>query len=397
MRPMTVTLVAHKPKEVHLDILKYTRTHEAFRARLREFLAREVTPYADQWEKDRTVPREIWHKMGQAGFLCMDVQAVYGGLGGDFRYTAILTEEISRTGINGLAASLHSDIVVPYITAFGSEDQKRRYLPGCISGEIVTAIAMTEPGAGSDLAGMTTLAEEDGDTVVLNGTKTFISNGLLCDLVIVAARDADLDNPHLGLSLYLVEDGTQGFTRSRHLEKMGWHSQDTAELFFTNCRIPVANRLGAKGYGFIMMMEKLQQERIVAALGAVAAAERIMAWTIAFCAGHREGGNPLSKRQAVQFAIVELSTEVKLGRTFVDKLIADHIEGQKVVVETAMAKYWTTEMVKRVADRCLDLVGPHAIPDDHPLARAFRDVRVMSIFAGTNEIMKGIVARFMRL
>ena len=380
-----------------MDILKTTRDHEAFRIRLRKFLAREVTPYADQWEKDRTVPRSIWRKMGQAGFLCMDVPLAYGGREGDFLYAAILAEEMSHTGINGLAASLHSDIVVPYITAFGSEDQKRCYLPGCVSGEIVTAIAMTEPGAGSDLAGMTTLAEEDGDTVVLNGTKTFISNGLLCDLVIVAARDADLDNPHLGLSLYLVEDGTQGFTRGRHLEKMGWHSQDTAELFLTNCRIPVANRLGAKGYGFIMMMEKLQQERIVAALGAVAAAERIMAWTIAFCTGHREGGKPLSKRQAVQYAIVELSTEVKLGRTFVDKLIADHIQGQKVVVETAMAKYWTTEMVKRVADRCLDLVGPHAIPDDHPLARAFRDVRVMSIFAGTNEIMKGIVARFMRL
>ncbi len=395
-------MVAHvhpeyKSKEAAMDILPTTEDHEAFRTQLREFLAREVTPYADQWEKDRTVPRSIWRKMGQAGFLCMDVPRAYGGRGGDFLYAAILAEEMSRTGINGLAASLHSDIVVPYLTAFGSEDQKRRYLPGCLSGEIITAIAMTEPGAGSDLAGMATLAEENGDTVVLNGTKTFISNGLLCDLVIVAAREAGLDNPHLGLSLYLVEDGTPGFTRGRHLEKMGWHSQDTAELFFTNCRIPVANRLGAKGYGFIMMMEKLQQERIVAALGAVAAAERIMEWTIDFCTGHREGGQALSQRQAVQFAIVELSAEVKLGRTFVDKLIADHIEGQKVVVETAMAKYWTTEMAKRVADRCLDLLGPLAMRDDHPLARAFRDVRVMSIFAGTNEIMKGIVARFLRL
>jgi acyl-CoA dehydrogenase len=256
---------------------------------------------------------------------------------------------------------------------------------------------MTEPDAGSDLAGMRNLAEEDGDTVVLNGAKTFISNGLLCDLVIVAARDADLDNPHLGLSLFLVEDGTEGFKRGRHLEKMGWHSQDTAELFFTNCRIPATSRLGAKGYGFIMMMEKLQQERIVAALGAVAAAERIMEWTVDFCKKHQDGGKPLSKRQAVQFALVELLTEVKLGRTFVDKLIADHMEGRNVVVETSMAKFWTTEMVKRVADRCLDLLGPHGMQDDHPVARAFRDVRVMSIFAGTNEIMKGIAAKFMRL
>jgi len=380
-----------------MDILNYTADHATFRTRLRQFLAREVTPFADQWEKDRTVPRDIWRRMGQAGFLCMDAPPAYGGQGADFLYSVILTEEMSHTGITGLAASLHSDIVVPYIAAFGSEEQKRRYLPGCISGEIVTAIAMTEPDAGSDLASVRTQAEEDGNTVVLNGAKTFISNGLLSDLVIVAARNADLDNPHLGLSLYLVEDGTEGFKRGRHLEKMGWHSQDTAELFFTNCRIPAANRLGAKGYGFVMMMEKLQQERIVAALGAVAAAERIMEWTLDFCARHKEGGKPLSKHQAVQFALVELITEVKLGRTFVDKLIADHMEGLNIVVETSMAKYWTTDMVKRLADRCLDLLGPHGMPDDHPVARAFRDVRVMSIFAGTNEIMKGIAAKFMRL
>jgi len=380
-----------------MNILPYTAAHDTFRSELREFLAREVTPHADQWEKERSVPRAIWHKMGQAGYLCMDAPPEYGGQGRDFLYSVIMTEELSRTGITGLAAALHSDIVVPYLTAFGTEEQKQRYLPGCISGDIVTAIAMTEPDAGSDLAGIRTLAEADGDTVVLNGAKTFISNALLCDLVIVAARDADLDNPHLGLSLYLVEDGTAGFKRGRHLKKMGWHSQDTAELFFTNCRIPAANRLGAKGYGFIMMMEKLQQERIIAALGAVAAAERIMEWTRAFCAAQKEGEKPLIKRQSVQFAIVEMMTEIKLGRTFIDKLVADHMEGQNVVVETSMAKYWTTEMVKRVADRAMDLLGPHGMRDDHPIARAFRDVRVMSIFAGTNEVMKGIAAKFMRL
>jgi len=380
-----------------MNILPYTAAHDTFRSELREFLAREVTPHADQWEKERSVPRAIWHKMGQAGYLCMDAPPEYGGQGRDFLYSVIMTEELSRTGITGLAAALHSDIVVPYLTAFGTEEQKQRYLPGCISGDIVTAIAMTEPDAGSDLAGIRTLAEADGDTVVLNGAKTFISNALLCDLVIVAARDADLDNPHLGLSLYLVEDGTAGFKRGRHLKKMGWHSQDTAELFFTNCRIPAANRLGAKGYGFIMMMEKLQQERIIAALGAVAAAERIMEWTRTFCAAQKEGEKPLIKRQSVQFAIVEMMTEIKLGRTFIDKLVADHMEGQNVVVETSMAKYWTTEMVKRVADRAMDLLGPHGMRDDHPIARAFRDVRVMSIFAGTNEVMKGIAAKFMRL
>ena len=380
-----------------MDILNYSDAHHAFRERLRTFLAAEITPFAAQWEAERIVPREIWRKMGQAGFLCMDLPPAYGGIGGDFLYSFILIEEMSRTGITGVAAALHSDIVVPYIAAYGSEAQKARYLPGCAAGEIVTAVAMTEPDAGSDLAGLRTLAEADGDAIVLNGAKTFISNGLLADLVIVAAREAGIDDPYQGISLYIVEDGTPGFKRGRHLAKMGWHSQDTAELFFTNCRIPRDNRLGVRGHGFIMLMEKLQQERIVAAMGAQAAAERILEWTVAFCAGHEESGKPLSKHQAVQFAIVEMSTEARLGRTFIEKLVADHMEGREVIVDTAMAKYWTTEMVKRLADRCLDLLGPYGMVDAHPIARAFRDVRVMSIFAGTNEIMKGIAAKFMGL
>ncbi len=380
-----------------MDILTYTDAHHAFRERLRRFLAAEITPLADQWERNRVVPRDIWRKMGQAGFLCMDLPPAYGGIGGDFLHAFIMTEEMSHTGITGVAAALHSDIVVPYIATYGSAAQKARYLPGCAAGEIVTAVAMTEPDAGSDLAGIRTLAEEDGAEVVLNGTKTFISNGILADLVIVAAREAEIDDPHQGISLYIVEDGTAGFKRGRHLQKMGWHSQDTAELFFTNCRIPRENRLGAKGRGFRMLMEKLQQERIVAAMGALAAAERILEQTVAFCAQHHEGGQPLTKRQAVQFAIVEMTTEARLGRTFVEKLVADHMEGRDVIVDTVMAKYWTTEMVKRLADRCLDLLGPYGIVDHNPIARAFRDVRVMSIFAGTNEIMKEIAAKFMGL
>ncbi len=380
-----------------MDILKYTDAHYAFRERLRAFVAEEITPFAGQWEEDRIVPREIWRKMGRAGFLCMDLPPAYGGIGGDFLYSCILTEEMSRTGITGVAAALHSDIVVPYISAYGSEAQKARYLPGCAAGAIVTAVAMTEPDAGSDLAGLRTLAEADGDSVVLNGAKTFISNGILADLVIVAAREAGIDDPYRGISLYIVEDGTPGFKRGRHLAKMGWHSQDTAELFFTNCRIHRQNRLGTRGAGFVMLMEKLQQERIVAAMGAQAAAERIMEWILAFCADHKAGGRPLSSHQAVQFALVEMATDVRLGRTFVDKLVADHMEGREVIVDTAMAKYWTTEMAKRLADRCLDLLGPYGMVDSNPIARAFRDVRVMSIFAGTNEIMKGIAAKFMGL
>jgi alkylation response protein AidB-like acyl-CoA dehydrogenase len=380
-----------------MDILTYTEAHNEFRRRLREFLAREITPYAAQWEAAKAVPRAIWHRMGAEGFLCPDLGPEYGGIGGDFLHSLIVTEEMSRTGITGVAAALHSDIVVPYISAFGSEEQKRRWLPGCVSGEVVTAVAMTEPDAGSDLAGMKTSAVEDGDTVVLNGSKTFISNGLLSDLVIVAAREADCDNPHLGLSLYLVPEGTPGFRRGRKLAKMGWHSQDTAELFFSDCRIPATQRLGQKGMGFFMLMEKLQQERIVAAMGAVAAAERIMEWTLEHCTRTKEGGRPISKRQAVQFALVEMLTEVKLARTFLEKLIADHMEKKSIVVEVSMAKYWTTELAKRLAERSLDLIGPPAMRDSCPVGRALRDVRVMSIFAGTNEIMKGIAAKFLRL
>jgi acyl-CoA dehydrogenase len=379
-----------------MDILQYTEAHKDFRARLRDFVAQEITPFAAQWEIDKGVPREIWRRMGREGFLCTDLGPEYGGRGGDFLYSLIVTEEMSRTGITGVAAALHSDIVVPYITAFGSDEQKGRWLPGCVSGDIVTAVAMTEPDAGSDLAGMKTSAVADGEAVILNGSKTFISNGLLSDLVIVAARDTDSENPHLGISLYVVEEGTAGFRRGRKLAKMGWHSQDTAELFFSDCRIPVSQRLGQKGMGFIMLMEKLQQERIVASMGAVAAAERIMEWTLGYCTTTRENGRPLSKRQAVQFALVEMLTEVKLGRTFLEKLIADHMEKQSIVVEVSMAKYWTTDLAKRLAARSLDLIGAPAMLESCPVTRALRDVRVMSIFAGTNEIMKGIAAKFLR-
>ncbi|RLC30562.1 MAG: acyl-CoA dehydrogenase, partial [Deltaproteobacteria bacterium] len=271
---------------------------------------------------------------------------------------------------------------------------KQKYLPGCVSGDIVTAVAMTEPGAGSDLASMTTSAVENGGTVVLNGSKTFISNGINADLVIVAARDAGIGNPYEAISMYLVENGTPGFKRGRKLNKLGAHSQDTTELFFSDTTIPKKNRLGKKGGGFLMLMEKLQQERLITAIIAVAAAEFILEWGMNFCkTGH--GSGHIS--QAVQFALVEMATEVKLGRTFTDKLVADHMEKKNVVVETSMAKYWTTDMVKRLAGRALDLTGESAMLETCPIVRSFRDVRAVPIFAGTNEIMKGIAARFMSL
>jgi len=380
-----------------MDILTYNPEHDAFRQRLRIFCETEVTPYVDQWEADRIVPKSVWRKMGQGGFLCPGVASTYGGLGGDFRYAVIVAEELARTAHTGLAAGLHSDVVVPYIDTYGSESVKRRYLPRCVSGECITAIGMTEPDAGSDLAGMKTTAVEEGDTVVVNGSKTFISNGINCDLLVIAAKDPAVENKYEAMSLYVIEDGTPGFTRGRKLDKMGWHSQDTAELFFNNCRIPVGNRLGEKGMGFLMLMEKLQQERLTCAVGAVCGAEGILAWTVDFCRKTNRGGRPMSKSQAVQFELVEMTADVKIGRTFVDKLVADHIEKKNIVVDTVMAKFWTTDLANRTADRALSILGDFATTESCPIVRTWRDARVMSIFAGTNEIMKGITAKFMGL
>jgi len=380
-----------------MDILPYTEEHRIFRDAVRRFLQKEVTPYVDEWEEAGIVPKSIWQKMGEQGFLCMQVPEEYGGLGVDFLYSVILSEEMVRTHHCGLAAGLHSDIVVPYIQAFASEELKHKYLPGCVSGDIVTAIAMTEPNAGSDLAAMRTTAVQDGDHVVINGQKTFISNGILCDLLVLAAKDPSVEDPHRAVDLYLVEAGTPGFEKGKKIKKIGWHSQDTAELFFNDCRVPIKNRLGKKGGGFLMLMEKLQQERLVCAIAAVALAEHVLELTIKYCQERTAFGKPISKFQNTQFKLVELSTEAKLGRTFLDKCIVDHMEGKNIVVDVSMAKYWTTEMARRVADGCLQFYGGYGYCEEYPIARAWRDVRVMSIFAGTNEVMKTIAAKFMGL
>jgi alkylation response protein AidB-like acyl-CoA dehydrogenase len=381
-----------------MDILNYTDDHKAFRQRLKTFLENEVTPNVDQWEQDHIVPKSAWQKMGKEGYLCTWVPPEYGGMGGDFLYSVIVAEEMARTNHTGLASMLHSDIIVPYIYSFGTEIQKKKYLPGCVSGDIITAIAMTEPAAGSDLAGMEATAELDGNEIVINGSKTFISNGINADLVIVAAKNPAEENPYQALSLYIVEDGTPGFKRGRQLEKMGFHSQDTAELFFSNCRIPKDHILGDPGNGFMMLMEKLQQERLMCAIGAQAASELILEYTIDFCKNNTDAsGKPYSKYQATQFALVEMLTEIKLGRTFIDKLVAEHASGANIVVDTSLAKYWTTDLANRLAKRCLDFFGDFGLTEDCNIARALRDVRVMSIFAGTNEIMKGIAAKFINL
>ena len=380
-----------------MEILKYTEDHNDFRERLRVFLEKEITPFGDQWEKDGIVPKSAWQKMGQGGFLCPDVPVEYGGMGGDFLHAFIAAEEMAATGITGLATPLHSDIVVPYMSSFGSEELKKRFLPGCVSGDIITAVAMTESGAGSDLASIATTAVEEGDDVIIDGSKTFISNGLNADLVVVAAKDPAVENPYEALSLYVVESDTPGFSTGRHLEKMGMWSQDTAELFFSKCRIPVKNRLGDKGMGFLMLMDKLQQERLVCAIMGVTGAERILDWTMDYCKQTTVSGKPLSKSQAVQFALVEMSTDVRLGRTFVEKLVADHMEKKEIIADTSMAKYWTTEMLNRVANRSLDLCGDFGTLEKCKIVRAWRDAKIMTIFAGTNEVMKNIAAKFMGL
>jgi acyl-CoA dehydrogenase len=380
-----------------MEILNYSEEHRIFRDSVRKFFEKEVTPFVEEWEETGVVPRSIWKKMGDQGFLCMDIPEEYGGPGADFLYSVIVNEELARTNFAGLAAPLHSDIVVPYISAFASEEQKKKYLPGCVSGDTITAIAMTEPNTGSDLAAIRTNFVEDGDSYVINGQKTFISNGLLCDLLIVAAKDNSVENPHASLSLFLVPAGTPGFEKGKKIKKIGMHGQDTAELFFTDCRIPKDHILGDRGAGFFMLMVKLQQERLVCAIGAVAAAEWILAFTLPYVKERKVFGKPISKFQANQFKIVEMATEIKLGRTFLDKLIADHMEGKNIVTEVSMAKYWTTDMAHRVADQCLQLHGGYGYCEEYPIARAWRDTRVMSIFAGTNEIMKTIVAKTMGL
>ncbi|OQX60917.1 MAG: acyl-CoA dehydrogenase [Desulfococcus sp. 4484_241] len=381
-----------------MDILRYTQEHLEFKNRLRAFCEKEIIPFVDQWEKDHIVPKSAWKRMGEEGFLCTSLAKEYGGHGKDFLYSVIVAEELARTNHTGLAAPLHSDIVVPYIESYGSEEIKKKYLPGCASGDIITAVAMTEPGAGSDLASMTTTAVEKGEHVVINGAKTFITNGINSDLVVVAAKDPDVDNPHQAISLYLVEDGTPGFQKGRKLEKMGFHSQDTAELFFNDCTIPKTNRLGEKNAGFIMLMEKLQQERLVCAVMAQFAVELIVEVVTRYCMNTKDSmGKPYSKYQAINFELVEMAAKAKIGRTFMEKLVADHMEGKNVVMETCMAKYWHTDLAQEVAGRALDLIGEEATAERIMILRGWRDLRVLPIFAGTNEIMKMVVGKMMQL
>jgi len=381
-----------------MDRTILTEEHDLFRKAFKQFVEREVKPNQPRWREAGIVDREAWRKAGKAGFLCPWLEPEYGGAGADFLCSVIVMEELGYAYESGFAMALHSDIVVPYLHTFGDEEQKRRWLPGCASGELVTAIAMTEPGTGSDLAAITTTARRDGDDYVVNGAKTFISNGQLCDLVIVAAKtDPNPANAHRGISLLVVEAGRPGFTKGKKLEKMGMASQDTSELAFEDCRVPAANRLGVEGAGFMQLMTKLQQERLCVAIGAQAASEIVLADTVKYTQERQAFGKPISKFQNTQFKLVECATKVEVGRAFLDRLIADHVAGKSLVKECSMAKWWLTDTSQQIIDDCLQFFGGYGYMLEYPVTRAFMDARVQRIYAGTNEIMKVIIAKQMGL
>lgn len=378
-----------------LDLEIYTEEHEMFRKALRKMLDKEAYPYFEQWEAQRDIPRDFWLKLGENGFLCPMVGEAYGGLGLDFGYAAILTEELERVGA-GLASgiALHSDIVTPYIEAYGTEAQKQKWLPKSVTGEFISAIAMTEPGAGSDLAGIQTTARRDGDYYILNGEKTFITNGIHADYVVVVCKTNPQAVPaYKGISLLVVETGTPGFKRGKKLDKIGMHSADTGELIFEDARVPVENLLGEENRGFYYLMEKLQQERLIVALETQIEAKCCLELTINYVKERKAFGSRIADFQNTQFKIAEMATEIELGRTYVDDLIAKHIAGQEIVKEVSMAKWWISEMAKRVVADCLQLHGGYGYMEEYEIARRYRDIPVAAIYAGTTEIMKGIIAK----
>jgi acyl-CoA dehydrogenase len=377
-----------------MNHLYLTEDHELFRKSFRKFLEKEAYPYYEQWEAERMVPRSFWEKMGEQGFLCPDIDEKFGGSGVDWGFSVVINEELERVGSGLVGIGLHNDIVVPYISSYATEEQKYRWLPKCTSGESISAIAMTEPGTGSDLANIKTSAILDGDHYIVNGQKTFITNGILSDLVIVVVKtDLEVVPKHKGISLLVVERGTPGFSRGKKLNKVGLHCQDTAELIFEDCRVPKENLLGDEGKGFLYLMEKLQQERLVVAIAAQVAAEQMLHLTLEYVKSRKAFGKSISKFQNTQFKLAEMSTDIEMGRTFLDQLILDHMNGKDVVTKVSMAKWKLTENAKRIAGECMQLHGGYGYMEEYEIARRFRDIPVASIYAGTNEIMKTIIAK----
>lgn len=367
--------------------------HNAFRDSFRKFCEAEVRPHTQEWIKAGIVSREVWKKAGDNGFLCPYVDEQYGGLGlKDYRYLQIMAEELSRVGESGFALMLHNDVIGPYLDSFANEEQKARWLPRVVSGDAILAVAMTEPGTGSDLKNIKTRIEDKGDHYLLNGAKTFISNGILSDIVIVAAQHEDK-----GISLIVVERGMEGFERGRKLEKMGLHSQDTAELFFNNVKVPKENLLGMPGMGFMYLMQKLAQERIACAVGAMAGAWFAFDQTLNYVKERKAFGKPIGSFQVNRFKMAEMKTELTIGQTFIDNLVMKCVDNTISPEEAFMAKYWTTDLLNKVAAECVQLHGGYGYMMEYPVARAYVDARITTIFAGTNEIMKEMIGRGMGL
>ncbi|MQY31857.1 acyl-CoA dehydrogenase family protein [Nocardia aurantia] len=378
-----------------MDRHLFTEDHDRYREVVREFVTREVEPHLERWDRDRLIDRPVWLAAGKYGLIGLGVPESDGGGGEpDYRYQVVLIEELARVGAASLISSfsVQDNIVMPYVRDLGTADQRRRWLPGMASGELIGAIAMTEPGAGSDLQGIRTAARRDGDHWVLDGQKTFITSGVNADFVIVVAR-TDPDAGSRGFSLIVVETGTPGFTRGRKLDKIGMHAQDTAELFFDNVRVPAANLLGEAGGGFVHLMERLPLERLSIATSALAGAEAVFTETRRYCFERRAFGKPIGDFQNTRFQLAEMATELDVTRAYHDLAVLALNEGTLGVVDAAKAKWWATELQKRVIDRCLQLHGGYGYMLEYPVAKAFIDSRIQTIYGGTTEIMKEIIGR----
>ncbi|MCG6878565.1 MAG: acyl-CoA dehydrogenase family protein [Deltaproteobacteria bacterium] len=372
----------------------YSEEHRIFRDAFRKFIAREVAPHLGAWEEEGTVPRHMWTRMGEQGFLCPWVDEAYGGLSADFAYSIIINEELGKIGAQGFMVGLHSDIVAPYINSLGTEPQKKKWLPGAVTGEILMAVAMTEPNAGSDLQGIRTKAVKDGNNWVINGQKTFISLGENCDLVIVACiTDPDAPNPSKGMSLIVVEDGTKGFSKGPRLKKMGMKMSDTNELIFEDCRVPLDHLLGTENMGFAYLIQQLQRERLICSIYAQTASEAMLEMTVKYCQEREAFGVPIGRLQHNTFKLAEMATEVDIGRNYLDSLLTRHMEKKAIMKEVSMAKWWLAETANRIAYTCVQLHGGYGYMEEYPICRWYRDVRVMAIFAGTTEIMKQIIGK----
>jgi acyl-CoA dehydrogenase len=370
----------------------YTEEHEALRSAFRAFLQVEAVPNIDKWEQAGMVDRAFHRKAGENGFLGFEVPEEYGGQGlDDFRYNAIMSEEVVAAGIAGDTFTMHNDILAPYLLTLTNDEQKRRWLPGFTDGSMVTALAMTEPGAGSDVAGIRTSARRDGDEYVINGSKTFITNGATCDLVVVLVRTGENDGR--GTSLIVVENGAPGFERGQPMHKIGRRGQDTAELFFTDCRVPVDNLLGEAGRGFSAVRQRLARERLSLAVLGVASAVTAFKMALAYVNERIAFGAPLSNLQSIRFSLAEMHTEIQIGQNYLDRCVLALNDGELSAEDAAGVKYWTTDLQWRVVDQCLQLFGGYGYMEEYPIARIWRDARIQRIYGGANEVMKDIVGK----